>query len=298
MMNYMNVTRSKSEILALILNIAGNDERIRSVVLSGSRANPNSHPDIFQDFDITYLVWDVESFKNDKEWVRLFGELMILQIPEEMDDPPPANDGHFAYLMQFVDGNRIDLTLLPFSHLSSHQFESSSVLLLNKDGILNHLAPSSDSDYLPSYPSAKQFDDCCNEFWWLCNYVAKGLWREQITYAKHIFDNPLRDQLMKMLVWYVGARTDFQRNIGTHGKSLQEYLEPAMWDALKETYSGADIDENWSALMAACILFRTTATYIAKCFRFQYPHGDDRKVSAHLVHIMSLSKDASAIYEP
>jgi aminoglycoside 6-adenylyltransferase len=293
----MNVTRTEPEMLTLILHIAKNDERIRSVVLSGSRANPNTCRDIFQDFDITYLVSDAESFKNDREWIRLFGEIMILQMPEAMDDPPPANDGHFAYLMQFVDGNRIDLTLLPLSHFSTHRFESSSVLLLDKDSILSHLAPASDSDYLPTRPSAKEFDDCCNEFWWICTYVAKGLWREQITYAKYIFDNPLREQLMKMLVWYAGERTDFQQNIGAYGKLLQQNLEPALWELLKKSYSGAEVDETWLALLAACDLFRKTATHIAICFGFQYPHDDDKKVSAHLVHIRSLPKDASAIYE-
>jgi aminoglycoside 6-adenylyltransferase len=290
-----NTMRTEHNILDLILNIAKTDERVRAVVLGGSRANPLARPDIFQDFDITYLVSEVEPFKNDTAWPRQFGEIMILQMPEAMNDPPPLGDGHFAYLMQFMDGHRIDLTLLP---LANHQFESTSVLLLDKDGVLNKLPPANDSDYLPIRPSAKEFEDCCNEFWWVCTYVAKGLWREQIVYAKYIFDHPLREQLMKMLTWYAGARTDFQQNLGTHGKYLQQSLEPSLWNLLLKTYSSAEIDETWAALFAACELFRKTATEIATRFAFAYPHSDDKKVSAHLTHIKSLPKEASAIYEP
>jgi aminoglycoside 6-adenylyltransferase len=47
-------------------------------------------------------------------------QLLILHMPEAMEDPPPLNDGHFSYLMQFTDGNRIDLTLFPIAKL--HQF--------------------------------------------------------------------------------------------------------------------------------------------------------------------------------
>lgn len=290
-----NTMRSEQEIMDVILNAAKIDERIRAVVLSGSRANPNARKDIFQDFDITYLVSNVEPFKNDRAWIRQFGEIMILQMPEAIDDPSPVGDGHFAYLMQFTDGNRIDLTLLPLLNLAHHKFESSSVLLLDKDGVLNNLPPANESDYLPTQPSAKEFEDCCNEFWWVCIYIAKGLWREQIIYAKYLFDNPVREQLMKMLTWYAGARTDFKQNMGAYGKYLPQHLEPAMRELLKRSYSGAEIDETWEALFVTCDLFRRAATLIATRFEFHYPHDDDKKVSAHLAHIKSLPKEASAI---
>jgi aminoglycoside 6-adenylyltransferase len=44
--------RNESKIFQLILDIAQRDERIRAVILNGSRANPNAKKDIFQDYDI------------------------------------------------------------------------------------------------------------------------------------------------------------------------------------------------------------------------------------------------------
>ena len=112
--------RSEQEMLELILSTAENDDRIRAVIMNGSRTNPNARRDVFQDFDIAYLVTDVDSFRNDHAWINRFGELMILQMPEAMKDPPPMNDERFSYLMQFTDGNRIDLTLFPIAKL--HEF--------------------------------------------------------------------------------------------------------------------------------------------------------------------------------
>src|SRR6476646_8357852 len=140
--------RSEQQMLQLILSTAQNDERIRAVILGGSRANPDARRDFFQDFDIAYFVTDVASFTDDHTWINRFGELMILQTPEAMGDPSPVSDGRFAYLMQFADGNRIDLTLFPVARLSEFRRESLSLLLLDKDDLFDSLPPSTESDFL------------------------------------------------------------------------------------------------------------------------------------------------------
>ena len=288
--------RSEQEMLELIVNTAQNDDRIRAVVMNGSRVNPNARRDIFQDFDIAYFVTDVGSFTDDHTWIDRFGEIMILQAPEAMGDPPPMNDGRFAYLMQFTDGNRIDLTLFPVARLHEFERESLSSLLLDKDSIIEPFPASSESDYLPRPPTAKAFSDCCNEFWWVCPYVAKGLWREEIIYAKYVFDQFVREQLMKMLTWYVGLKTRFLHGPGKFGKHLKRHIEPELWSMLEKTYSDAGYENTWDALYVMCDLFRITATQVAEHFGFDYPLSDDEKVSAHLKHVQSMPKEAKEIY--
>lgn len=73
--------RSEREMLELIIDTARADDRIRAVVLNGSRANPDERRDIFQDFDVAYVVADVASFTDDHAWIDRFGERMILQTP-------------------------------------------------------------------------------------------------------------------------------------------------------------------------------------------------------------------------
>ncbi len=288
--------RSEQEILDLILGTARNDERIRAVILNGSRANPNAPLDRFQDFDIVYIVTDVTPFRHNLDWIRRFGELMILQMPDEMDDPPSDNEGGFTYLMQFADGNRIDLGIDPPAMLPELVGDSQSIVLLDKDGIVPPLPPASDRDYLPQPPTAKAFADCCNEFWWVCPYVAKGLWRREITYAKHMQEHYVRAQLMKMLNWAVGVATGFTASPGKFGKYLQRYLSPEEWALLLTTYADASYERTWAALYATCELFRVAALRVATHFGYDYPHGDDARVSAHLQHVRLLPQDAQEIY--
>lgn len=57
--------RTEQEMYDLILAAAQQDTRIRAVYLNGSRANPNVPRDMFQDFDVVYVVTDIASFLQD-----------------------------------------------------------------------------------------------------------------------------------------------------------------------------------------------------------------------------------------
>jgi aminoglycoside 6-adenylyltransferase len=289
--------RSEREMLDLIIKTARNDERVRAVVMNGSRLNPKAPKDFFQDYDVVYLVTEKESFLADPGWIKVFGELMILQLPDEMSDPPPEGRGlYYGYLMQFADGNRIDLSLFPVDKLDQLEQDSLTLTLLDKDGVLPNFPPPSDSGYMPKPPSAKAFFDCTNEFWWVSPYVAKGLWRREIVYARHILDVYVREQLDKMLAWYVGICSGFQKSPGKLGKYLESCLEPEQWQMLLSTYSDADYARTWEALFAMGELFRRIAIPVAQHFGYSYPYGDDQRVSAHLHHIRCLPRDAAEMY--
>jgi aminoglycoside 6-adenylyltransferase len=288
--------RSEREMLDLIVGVARDDERIRAAIMNGSRANPNAPRDFFQDYDVVYFVTDMAPFENNLEWIKRFGELMILQMPEDMQDPPPSDEGGFGYLMQFTDGNRIDLGIYPLSRRDELLKDSLTLLLLDKDGVIGSLPPASEGDQLPKPPTAKSFSDCSNEFWWVCPYVAKGLWRGEILYAKYLLDQVVREQLMRMLAWHIGVPTGFSRNPGKLGKYFQRYLEPELWELLLKTYADADYNRTWEALFTMCALFRRVAIPIAEHFDFDYPYGDDQRVSIHLEHVRCLRKDAQEMY--
>ena len=83
---------------------------------------------------------------------------------------------------------------------------------------------------------------------------------------------------------------------GKHGKYLEQYLEPELWEMLLQTYSNAGYEETWDALSTMCDLFRTLAVRVAEHFGFDYPCGDDGRVSAHLRHVRDLPRDAPEIY--
>ncbi|MEP7137639.1 MAG: aminoglycoside 6-adenylyltransferase [Chloroflexota bacterium] len=287
--------RSEQAMLNLILDFAENDENIRAVVMNGSRANPNTPKDLFQDFDIVCLVNDMTPYMRNEDIPAYFGEILILQEPENMQDPPAENNGHYTYLMQFKDGNRIDLSFYPVEQLKSVLDDSLTIVLLDKDDILDEVPPASDQAYLPKAPTEKLFQDCCNEFWWVSPYVAKALWRGELTNAKYFQDTAIREQLMKMLTWYFGIKTDFKKSPGKSGKYIKGNVEPEIWLDLEKTYSDSNFENIWESLFIMGHLFRHMAKIVAENFGFQYPQEDDNNVSGYLRKIKNLPKDAKEI---
>lgn len=210
---------------------------------------------------------------------------------------PPELDGGFFYLMQFTDGNRIDLTLLPLDKAEAYAPKDKlTLVLLDKDGSMPELVPPTDEDYWVRPPSAKFFADCYNEFWWVTIYVAKGLWRKEILYAKEHLHNNVRAMLLKMLEWQVGIETNFSVSTGKFNKYLEQYLSEESWQGLLLTYAHGNYESTWEALFAACDLFCSTGKAVSKHFRYGYPYEDDERVTAYLKHIRGLSPSATEIY--
>lgn len=288
--------RSEQQMMNLIMDTVKNDQLIRAVIVNGSRANPNAKKDFFQDFDIIFVVTSISSFVSDHSWIRIFGDIMIMQMPKSDRLISDIDDGSFTYLMQFTDGNRIDLSLVQVDKISLMKRESQSLLLLDKDGIVEPFPPASDSDFIVKQPTEKIYNDCCNEFWWICTYVAKGIWRDELPYAMCMYDRFLRDMLFKMISWYIGIKTDFAISVGKCGKHFKKYLEAEVWDMYLKTYCDSNYENLWKALFTAGNLFRVMAEKVADQFGFIYPYSDDRRVTAHLNHVRELPKTATEMY--
>lgn len=285
--------RNEQEMMDMILNYAINDERVRAVGMNGSRTNPNVPKDRFQDYDIVFLVTDMQSFIADPHWMDCFGSRIIMQMPENMSMFPPELGGNFSYLMLFADGNRIDLTLCPIEKKDDwHSGDRLSVVLLDKDHALPELPAPTDQDYWVKCPSAAFYADCCNEFWWVSTYVAKGLWRQEMTYAMDHLNLYVRPMLIKMLEWKVGIDTAFSLSTGKNGKYLQRHLSAQSWQTLLSTYPEGNVGGVWRALFATLDLFRATAQEVAERLNYTYPLDDDRNVTAYLNRVRHMAPGA------
>lgn len=291
--------RTEKEMFNLIIGTAKADDRIRAVIMNGSRTNPNVPKDIFQDYDIVYVVTETSSFLENRDWINRFGKPIIFQLPDEID----KINGHqtqfernYGYLMQFDDGNRIDLHIqtadLAIEELKSDKL---SIILLDKDNILPKMPPPSDSDYWVKKPNNDLFCSCCNEYFWVLLYVAKGLWRYEILFSLDILNLYVRPELLKMISWYVGIKTDFSCSIGKCGKYLNKYLPDDIWQTYLASYPKADINSIWESVFIMSDLFKKIALEVSKEFGFTYNFDEASRSLNYARHIKDLPKDAKEI---
>ena len=241
-----------------ILGLAENDERIRAVILNGSRANSNVKPDDFQDFDIVFIVEDYQSLIANREWFSTLGNPYLQQLPDEMILGNDSSESKFSFtfLTIFEDGSRIDLTLFPKNKFpENYLHDSLSIVWLDKDSLFKDIPESSDIDYHIKKPTERDFSEVCNEFWWCSTNVAKSLKRNEIVYAKDILEHILRPMFNKMIEWKIGIQYDFSVSIGKSGKFIERYLDQAFYQLILKTYSDSVIENNWESFILMMNIF-------------------------------------------
>jgi aminoglycoside 6-adenylyltransferase len=262
--------RAETEIKNLIVDFGTKDDRVRAILLNGSRANPNIKPDKFQDFDIVFLVRQIRSFTNDHLWTDIFGEKLLWQLPDAMRFIAQDESIGFGYLMLFDDGNRIDLTLFPWEkYQTDFKLDSLTTVWLDKDNLFTSIPPSNDLDYHIQRPSEQEFFETCNEFWWVSTYVAKGLARNEITYAKKMLETVVRPMFMKLIEWKIGVENDFSVSVGYGGKFISKYLNKDYYSKILDTYADADVEANWRSLFVMTDLFNQISTEVSASLKFK-----------------------------
>lgn len=292
--------RNNEIMMGTILDFARNDERIRAVYMNGSRTNPNVPKDIFQDYDIVYVVTETTPFIEEQSWIKHFGEILMMQEPDKNDfgDEDVRDQNHYyAFLMLFTDGNRIDLTLQSReAMLEVYGTDSLTIPLLDKDGMLPTIPPSSDINYHVKPPTEADYYSYTNDFWWCLQNVAKGIWRDELPFVKQMFEHPIRESLDQVVCWWIGMHHDFQVSPGKSGKYFKNYLPEKYWNMYKKSYTDANNENMWESVFITCDLFRMLAQEVADQLNFTYPMEDDLNMTKYLKQVRNLPKDANNIF--
>ncbi|MDE7331991.1 MAG: aminoglycoside 6-adenylyltransferase [Lachnospiraceae bacterium] len=283
--------RNEEAMYKLFMDIANGDDRILAVYMNGSRTNRNVPKDIFQDYDIVFVVTETKPFIEDKDWIHRFGNILYMQYPDEHPDYPADKENIYGWLMQFDDGIRIDLHVESPAHAKEHIYDDKlCMILLDKNKILPWVPEATDADYHVKKPSQAQFRACTNEFWWCSNNLAKGLWREEIPYVQDMANFVVRKQLEKMLSWKAGIKTDFSVSVGKSAKYLYKWLDKEEYQSYLETYFGGNVAEAWRAVFSMCDLFERTTEFVADSLGYTYDTDEAKAARAYLEHVEHLPK--------
>ena len=189
--------RTETEMLDVILQTA-ETLKVDAVAMSGSRTNQNVTKDEFQDYDVVYVVDDLDNLTSNLAWLDQFGKRIIEQHN--------ILGNRRLFLMLFDDGNRIDLTLCPQEHINEWvDSEAAYTVLIDEKGLFESYSPNSKL-YWTAPPSEEEFTASCNEFWWVSAYVVKGICRKQVIYAADHLYGICQQELLKVLAWQVARK--------------------------------------------------------------------------------------------
>lgn len=282
----MTNKKSYEEMYDLIVKTATEDDRIRAATMEGSRVTPGAKRDDFSDFDITFFVSDIREFTRNKDYMKRFGDILIMQTPDDYYEEPYDYDGHgrFAFLTQYKDGNRIDLTFIDVSDIHEQiSFDEPRTVIINKDNFSELKEITSDEAFLIKKPSEFEFFNTVNEFRWISNYATKGLCRHQFYYARFSMEFLMMNMFMKMMNWKIGIDNDFKVTTGVFSKYLNKYLSEDEMRRFESIFAQGDFEDMWDKLFLMYDYFEELSIYVADKFGFALDLVESKNVRDFMV---------------
>ena len=261
--------RTETEMFDVILQTA-KVLQVDAVAMSGSRTNQRLQTDEFQDYDVVYIMEDLDGLIADLAWLDQFGTRNIEQHN--------ILGNRRLYLMLFEDGNRIDLTLCPKVHIKEWvESEADFTVLEDTKGLFAPYSPSPQR-FWTSPASETDFEKTCNEFWWVSAYVVKGICRKQIIYATDHLYGICQQELLKILAWQVASDRGTV-DIGKNYKYLFNYLPIEKEKEFSALLDFSSLDKITQSLFATMQLFHQEAQSLAQKIGLDY----DREMAEKMI---------------
>ena len=261
--------RTDTEMMEGIVQIA-ETLQVEAVALSGSRTSPHSPKDEFQDYDVVYIVENLENLLSDLSWLDQFGMRLIEQHNVL---------GHRRlYLMLFEDGNRIDLTLCPKEYIQEWvDSEAGFRVIKDEKGLFEAYQPNA-KRYWTAPPSEEEFAASCNEFWWVSAYVVKAIRRNQLIYATDHLYGICQQELLKVLAWQVTSDRGAV-DIGKNYKYLFQYLPAEQEKEFSALLDLSSLEKISQSLFSSMKGFDREAQILAQKMGFTY----DKEVAEKMI---------------
>jgi aminoglycoside 6-adenylyltransferase len=289
---------SKDRILDQLVHWANEEQLIRAVILTSSRAIPSAALDLFSDYDVILVLRSIEPFYVDRSWLEMFGPVLAVYR-----DPLIEVNEHIrsAYVVQYENGLKIDFNLWPVELLQEvatkeslpAEFDAGYKVLVDKDQLTTALASPTYAGYIPAPPTEAQCMELVEGFFLDTTYVAKFLWRDDMMAAKHILDHSLKQEhLRPMLVWLAEIEHDWSLKPGPYGRRLKQHVRPELWAELESTYTGVGLEENWEALFRTIALMQRVANEVGKHLGYTYPQELEQRVLNYLSIVKRLDRHA------
>ena len=285
-----------NDVISGLVEWAARRDSIRAMLLTSTRAVPNAPVDILSDYDIVLVVEDIHPFHEERSWIQDFGDPLVTYWDPIYPDPDHGLE-KFGNVIQYVDGLKIDFTLCPVELMRKiiqaptlqAEYDAGYRILVDKDSLTSGMQAPTYRAYIPIRPTREVYLRMIEEFFSDAPYVAKCLWRGELFPVKWCLDYDMKHGYLRpMLEGRMEVDHNWSVATGSLGKGLRKRLPPEIWSRLEDTYTRADVADNWAALFRTMELFRQVATEVGQSLGYEYPSELHRRVVAYVREIQQL----------
>lgn len=270
---------SYESIFNKILSFAEQCDRVRAVILFGSRARLLKPADKYSDYDLIFFVKQTEYFLYEDAWLDQIAEYQI-----SFTEPTAVN----GFERRVFFENAMDFDFLFYPEEKARQVtESKTVqswyargyrILVDKIGYENLVVQQALPDADKTLMSSREFLNIVNTFWFHAVWSSKKLLRGEIWPAKNCIDNYMKELLRQMAECHVKAHHGPSYDTWHEGRFFDQWADSLLLSELQLAYGGYDRNSLSSALWKTMDLFRTVAREAAS--RMDYTYSEKAEVNA------------------
>lgn len=281
--------RVKTEIMDTIQKIvkwSEAEEAIKVLLLQGSRAG-KIPADELSDYDISVFCNTSEPYTETEEWLAKIGQVWVC-VKEKIS----FNGRTFpSRLVIFEDGIKVDFSFFSLdilegiihSHLPE-DYNRGYQILLDKGNLTHGLQKANFNEPRAIKPSAQEFLEVIQEFWFEAYHVAIYLKREDLWSVK-FRSAAMQAFLLRMIEWDAQAQNGWNHTTPPIGKRMASWVDKTIWKSLHEVFAHFEAEDSWKALLHTLTFFRRLSVGVADQLGFDYPESLDKNISRFILEV-------------
>jgi aminoglycoside 6-adenylyltransferase len=279
-MSAKNSQEFYSTLEAKITAWAQAEDDLRAAIVVGSRTRSDHPADEWSDLDVILFLRRPEQYIARTDWIEAFCPLWLSVVQKTVAGEPErlvVFEG--GYQTDFVFNDCAVLQMVP------QMLESGNIpdtirrgvrVLVDKEDALTRVPPP--MPVAPQQPpSADEFAETGNRFWFNAVYASHQLARGDLVFYKSC-ESGLRWGLLQMLEWHARAVHGWDFDTWHGGRYTRDWLDPEIYAALADTYGGLDQHTGWDNLCSLTTLFARFESEVAERLDYQVPKDKREKV--------------------
>ncbi len=263
---------SYNEIMQKLVSLAKGLELIQAMILFGSRVRSKNTADKYSDYDIIFLVKDVDYFLNTDQWLTQIEEYYIsFQEPTAACGQERRVFFRDAMDMDFLFYDVKGAERLVADHTIQAFFSRGYRILVDKIDFNSVIERNKPFEEIKTNFSEKEFINLANTFWFHSIWSVKKILRGEIWSAKKCVDGYMKDLLRQMLEEYSKAVYSNDFEVWHDGRFIDDWIDQSIKKQLKASYGIYDATDILRALNNTMQLFSEVSVKTAVILDYAYP---------------------------
>lgn len=263
---------SYDNIMSKLMLFANESELIQVMILFGSRARDKNVADTYSDYDIIFLVKDVDYFMNTDSWLNQIDKYYI-----SFQEPTVA----CGQERRVFFGDALDMDFLFYDVKKSEQLATDSTIqaflsrgykiLIDKINFERVIECKKPFEELATILSEKEFTNLSNTFWFHTIWSVKKILRGETWSAKSCVDGYMKNLLRQMIECY--SKTLYSKNLDVwhDGRFFDTWVDEDIKKRLKTAYGTYDAADVLRAMTNTMNIFSEISKKTAIMLDYTYP---------------------------